>query len=105
VNSEDPAAWGMANTADVYFDESPVFDIKPEALKNGDVKPILWFSKPDVLRSGWAWGKTYLNNKVTAFSAKVGEGILYVFGPEITFRAQSHGTFKLLFNQLYLNSR
>ncbi|MEY3945522.1 MAG: hypothetical protein RJB03_228, partial [Bacteroidota bacterium] len=35
------------------------------------------------------------------FEAKVGKGRLYAFGPEITFRAQSHGTFKLVFNQLY----
>jgi hypothetical protein len=31
----------------------------------------------------------------------VGQGTLYMFGPEITFRAQPHGTFKLLFNTLY----
>ena len=31
----------------------------------------------------------------------VGKGRLYAFGPEITFRAQSHNTFKMLFNQLY----
>ena len=105
VNNDDPAAWGMNKTADVYFDNSPVFDIKPEALKDGLVKPILWFSNAEVLRSGWAWGKTYLNNKVTAFSAKLGTGTLNVFGPEITFRAQSHGTFKLLFNQLYSANR
>jgi hypothetical protein len=24
-----------------------------------------------------------------------------VFGPEVTFRAQSHGTFKFLFNGIY----
>jgi hypothetical protein len=105
VNTDEPAAWGMNKTADVYFDNSPVFDIKPEALQNGAVKPILWFNSPEVLRSGWAWGKTYLNNKVTAFKASVGTGNLYVYGPEITFRAQSHGTFKLLFNQLYTLSR
>jgi hypothetical protein len=38
---------------------------------------------------------------VAAFMAPVGSGRLYAFGPEITFRGQSHGTFKLLFNELY----
>jgi hypothetical protein len=28
-----------------------------------------------------------------------------LFGPEITFRAQPHGTFKFLFNGIYLAAR
>jgi hypothetical protein len=35
-------------------------------------------------------------------AAPVGRGTLYLFGPEILFRAQSHGTFKLLFNAVLL---
>jgi hypothetical protein len=31
----------------------------------------------------------------------VGPGTLYLFGPEITFRAQPHDTCKPLFNTLY----
>jgi hypothetical protein len=26
---------------------------------------------------------------------------LFVYGPEITFRGQTHSTYKMLFNQLY----
>mgnify|MGYP003338352974 CR=1 FL=1 len=33
-----------------------------------------------------------------AVEAKVGKGHVFLFGPEITFRAQPHGTFKFLFN-------
>ena len=33
--------------------------------------------------------------------AHVGKGKLFLFGPEITFRAQPHGTFKFLFNGIY----
>ncbi len=32
----------------------------------------------------------------------VGEGTLYLFGPEVAWRAQPHGTFKFLFNALFL---
>ncbi|HTR30496.1 MAG TPA: M14 metallopeptidase family protein [Puia sp.] len=93
--------WGMNSTADVYFDQSPVFNINPSAYANGSIRPIAWFADDHPLRSGWAWGQAYLHDGVAAFVATVGQGKLYSFGPEITFRAQTHGTFKLLFNQLY----
>ncbi len=96
-----PATWGMAAEGDVYFDNSPVFNLRPDALANGEVEPLVWFATDKPLRSGWAWGQAYLKDGVTAFSATVGSGKFYAFGPEITFRGQAHGTFKLLFNQLY----
>jgi hypothetical protein len=101
TDNKIPAAWGMPAKSDIYFDRSPVFKISTEAIASGKIKPILWFSNPAALRSGWAWGQAYLRDGITAFEAEVGKGKLYAFGPEITFRAQTHGTFKLLFNQLY----
>ncbi|MCE7041445.1 M14 metallopeptidase family protein [Dyadobacter sp. CY312] len=95
-----PANWGMGKEADVVFSNSPVFRMGPDAAIKG-LKPLAWFASEKPLVSGWAWGETYLKNGVVAFEAKVGKGKLYAFGPEITFRAQSHGTFKLLFNELY----
>jgi hypothetical protein len=38
---------------------------------------------------------------VAALEARVGAGTLYLFGPEITFRSQPHGTYRLLFNALW----
>jgi len=93
--------WGMKSSADVYFDDSPVFNITPEAQTKGVIKPIAWFASDKTLRSGWAWGQSYLKNGIAAFDAQVGKGKLIAYGPEITFRAQTHGTFKLVFNQLY----
>ena len=102
LDSASQPAWGMGATADVYFDQSPVFNINPAAYANGTVRPIAWFADDRPLRSGWAWGQAYLRDGVAAFVANVGQGKLFVLGPEITFRAQTHGTFKLLFNQLYV---
>lgn len=100
VDTLQPVAWGMFSKADINFDNSPVFKLGAEAAEKG-VKPLAWFSTDRPLRSGWAWGQSYLKDGVAAFSAPVGKGILYAFGPEITFRGQSLGTFKMLFNGLY----
>jgi hypothetical protein len=89
--------WGMHARNDVYFERSPVFKITP----GSNIKKLMWFSTGTPLHSGWAWGQSYLKDGVAAFSVPVGAGKLYAFGPEITFRGQSHSTFKLLFNQLY----
>lgn len=101
IDSTQPAAWGTYAEGDVDFDNSPVFKLDANAAEKG-VKPLAWFATDKPLRSGWAWGQAYLKDGVAAFIAPVGLGKLYAFGPEITFRGQSHGTFKLLFNELYL---
>ncbi|MFC3561354.1 M14 family metallopeptidase [Pedobacter jamesrossensis] len=101
VDSKQQANWGMEKEADVYFDNSPVFRLTGDAIAAGKIKPLMWFNSATPLRSGWAWGQAYLQDGVTAFEANIGKGKLYAFGPEIAFRAQTHGTFKLIFNQLY----
>ncbi|HVS96383.1 MAG TPA: hypothetical protein VHE54_07845 [Puia sp.] len=70
-------------------------------MANDSVRAIAWFATDKPMRSGWAWGQACLRDGVAAFEARIGRGKLCAFGPEITFRAQTHGTFKLLFNQLY----
>jgi len=95
------ANWGMKNTADVYFNNSPVFKVQPDAIANGAITPLAWFASEKTLRSGWAFGQAYLQDGVAAFEAKLGKGKVFVYGPEITFRGQTHSTYKMLFNQLY----
>ena len=95
------ANWGMKNNADVYFNNSPVFKVQPDAIANGTITPLAWFASDKTLRSGWAFGQAYLQDGVAAFEAKLGKGKLFVYGPEITFRGQTHSTYKMLFNQLY----
>ena len=83
----------------MFFDNSPVFRLGPDAAPRG-VKPSRGSIQPTPLRSGWAWGQHYLDGGVAVAEAQVGKGRLFLFGPEITFRAQPHGTFKFLFNAL-----
>ena len=99
VDASHPLAWGQPAQTDVYFDNSPVFRLGPDAAARGIV-PIAWFDSAAPLRSGWAWGQHHLEGGVAIAEAPVGKGRLLLVGPEITFRAQPHGTFKFLFNAL-----
>ena len=101
VDKTQSANWGLDAATDVYFDNSPVFKLNPNAVSAGQVKPLAWFANATPLRSGWAWGQSYLQDGIVAFEANYGKGKVFAFGPEITFRAQTHGTFKWMFNQLY----
>jgi hypothetical protein len=100
VDTTARAAWGLPARTLVTFNNNPVFTLDPGAVLRGEVRPLAWYPGARVLRSGWAWGETYLEGGVAAAQASVGRGTLYLYGPEITFRAQPHGTFKFLFNLL-----
>ncbi len=97
VNTTHPIAFGMTERTDVFFDDSPVFRLGAAAATQG-VKAVAWFDSKTPLRSGWAWGQQYLDGGIAAIDAPLGKGHVLLFGPEITQRAQPHGTFKFLFN-------
>ena len=79
----------------MFFDSSPVFKL------DGDVQKVAWFAGRETLASGWAWGQEHLEGTTAVAEAKIGAGRVVLLGPEVAFRGQSHGTFKLLFNALY----
>ncbi len=103
VDASDPLAWGMPERADFYFERSASFTL-PATGAGSTIKPIAWFDSEAPLRSGWAWGQKHLKDSVTVATAQVGAGKLHLFGSEVAFRGQTHGTFKLLFNALYLST-
>ena len=104
VDQAAPLAHGITGEVDVFFDNSPVLRLEPAAVAAG-VRPVAWFDSATPLRSGWAYGQGYLEGGVQVLDAAVGAGRVYLFAPEITFRAQPHGTFKFLFNGIQLAAR
>lgn len=97
VDPTHPLAWGLGDEVDVMFSASPVFRLPEESEANG-LRRVAWFDGKAPLRSGWAWGQEHLNGGVAVVEARVGKGKLVLFGPEVLFRAQPHGTFKFVFN-------
>jgi hypothetical protein len=87
----------MGQEVDVLFSSSPTFKLG-ENVDRDALARVAWFDSKTPLRSGWAWGQENLEGGVAVIDAKVGQGRLVLFGPQILFRGQPHGTFKFLFN-------
>ena len=100
VDNEMPLAYGFEREVDVVFDSSPTFRMTGGSSTQDPphTQRVAWFDTPAPLRSGWAWGQHHLDGAVAVVDAPLGRGRVLMFGPEITFRAQAHGTFKFLFN-------
>jgi hypothetical protein len=96
VDNTSPLGYGLESDVDVFFEQNPVF-----RLDGDSVRRVAWFMGTSPLRSGWALGQSFLDGGAAVVDAPLGRGRVLLFGPEITFRAQSHGTFKFLFNAIY----
>ncbi len=105
-----PLTRGMEDYVDAMFDESPAFRIAPPPTPlpatqgiRGEGEPLVvsFFDTDRPLRSGWAWGQETLKGTASVVDVPLGKGRVVLYGPEILFRAQSHGTFKLLFNAIF----
>jgi uncharacterized membrane protein YgcG len=102
VDDTNPLAQGLGGELDVFFNNDPVFTLAPDAAAKG-VRRVAWFADAAPLRSGWAWGQQYLDKGVAIVEANVGTGRVFALGPEVLFRSQPHGAYKLFFNALYLS--
>ncbi|WP_183030013.1 M14 family metallopeptidase [Altericroceibacterium spongiae] len=96
VDNSQPLAFGMPDTVDLFFANSQSF----QAKGNG-AAPVSWFDTATPLHSGWALGQERLKDTVAVFDTDLGDGKIFMMGPEITQRAQPYATFKFLFNGLF----
>ncbi|MBV9155200.1 MAG: peptidase [Acidobacteriaceae bacterium] len=103
VDHENPLAYGVPDRVDVFFDNSPVFRLKPDASFKRTF-PVAWFANGKPLHSGWAWGQQYLDGGVAIAESSLGSGKIFLMGPEVAFRGQPHATFKFLLNGIFYGS-
>jgi hypothetical protein len=105
VDPKNPVAHGYGDQLDIFFDNSPVWRLDPAVGAPGiEVRTVAWFANDSPLRSGWAWGQQYLDKGLQIVEANIGKGRVFLFGNELLFRSQPHGSYKLFFNALYLSA-
>ena len=99
VDTSDPLAWGMDERALVLFWDNPAFEIAPSP-HNDRYRRVVVYGKREILQSGWLVGERHLANRAAVVAARVGEGEIVLLAARVQHRAQTDGTFKLLFNAL-----
>ncbi len=76
-----------------------VYDITPSE-RNERVEVIATYADRDVLQSGWLLGESLIAKKAAMVAVSYGAGRVVLIGFRPQHRAQTHGTYKLVFNAL-----
>ena len=103
VDPSDPVGWGMDREVAACFVKSQAFEPLPSADgAAGQMTSVAKYADSGLLMSGWMRGEEQLRGKAAVGRARLGQGEVVLLGFPTHFRGQPHGTFKLLFNSIYL---
>lgn len=97
VDTEHPLGFGLPRETAVMFSRSPAW----EAISG---RVVARYPAVDPLMSGWLLGGGLLSNKASLLEIPVGRGRVVLIGFHPHFRAQARGTYKVMFNAIYLGS-
>jgi hypothetical protein len=100
VDNTHPYTYGMPrNALATYLAGGQVYETIRGA-GSADVRRLATYPERDVLQSGWLLGEEAIADKAAIVTVEKGEGSILMLGFRAQHRAQTHGTFKLLFNAL-----
>ena len=123
-NTDHPLTFGMQKRGIAFFSRDWAFEIIKDSVKTESkeekqetkekkppeekpkyvkVTPQIVATLPDepLLVSGWILGDKVIREKAAILDVPFGKGRAVLFGFNVQNRAQTHATFKLLFNALY----
>jgi hypothetical protein len=99
IDNTNPLAYGMPPEGLVLFHYSPAFDVVATDFSERN-EIVVRYADRNVERSGWLNGEKYIAGKTAMASIGYGQGRVVLIGFRTQNRAQTHGTYKFLFNAL-----
>ena len=98
---DSPVNYGMPVHAALFVDDAIAYQTSaPAAGVTRSVIATYPANADDILLSGWAAGLDRLEHRAAAVSFQRGKGKVVMFGFRVQNRAQTEGTFKMLFNAI-----
>ena len=100
VDAEHPGGYGMPDHALATFLQGNHAYETIAGVQSANVEPVANFVDRDILLSGWLLGEEKIASRAAVVNVKLDAGRVVLLGFRAQHRAQTHGTFKFVFNNL-----
>jgi hypothetical protein len=109
LETTSPLAYGLRAETAGFFAFSAAYDpLGPRPASDGhggsspgaSLETVARYASKDLLLSGWIEGEKVIAGRAAVVQATVGAGRIVLLGFRVQHRAQSHASFRLLFNAL-----
>jgi len=100
VDNKEQAAYGMPENSLIVHWNGPVLSVN-DRFNAHNCKVIVKYTGENVLESGLLTGEKLIANQGVLIKVNKGKGEVYLYGFSPQWRAQTSGTFKLLYNMMY----
>jgi hypothetical protein len=104
VDTQYPLGYGMDADTYGFYINSPFFSIV-EGFASQKTSVVARYPNTGVVASGWLKGEELMAGRAAVVAVDMNPGRVVLFGLRPQHRAQTHATFPLLFNALYLSAR
>jgi hypothetical protein len=103
VDNKSPLGYGVAPDTFGFYINSPFFSVV-EGFNSQHTSVIARYPNNNVVASGWLKGEELMSGRAAVVSVDLHPGRVVLFGLRPQHRAQTHATFPMLFNALYLSA-
>jgi len=103
VDTANPIGYGMDASTTGFYNNSPFFSLL-EGFSSQKLNVVARYPNTDVVASGWLKGEELMSGRAAVVSVDMNPGRIVLFGLRPQHRAQTHATFPMLFNALYLSA-
>jgi hypothetical protein len=104
VDTQNPNGYGVAADTFGFYINSPFFELT-EGFNSQRASVVARYPNTNVIASGWLKGEELMAGRAAVVSIDMNPGTVVLFGLRPQHRAQTHATFPLLFNALYLSAQ